>query len=116
MDRKSIGKKGEDWALTYLEQKGYRLQARNYRHRRGEIDLIVEKENRLIFVEVKLRADDRFGLPEEMVSSAQQALIIQTAEHYILEKDWQKDIRFDIIAILQKEDQREIQHFEDAFF
>lgn len=100
MDTKIRGKYGEDLAVSYLEQKGFELLERNYRHGHGEIDLIVLWKNQLlVFVEVKLRKSNTFGEPEIFVSRAQERLIIQTAEHYIYAINWQKDIRFDILAI-----------------
>ncbi|MFH1840834.1 MAG: YraN family protein [Candidatus Shapirobacteria bacterium] len=62
------GKTGESLALSYLSKNGYRLIEQNWRHHRGEIDLIVSKNRRLIFVEVKLKIGDQFGSPEEMIN------------------------------------------------
>lgn len=110
-----LGKKGEDFAIAFLKEKGYELQTRNYRYKKGEIDSIWKIDNKLIFVEVKLRSNDDFGLPEEMVGTSQQSLILQTAENYILETNWEGNIRFDIIAILNTK-KTQIEHFEDAFY
>lgn len=110
---KQIGQKAEDQALSYLKDKGYVLQERNYRHKRSEIDLILIDSNTLIFVEVKYRSSSQFGHPEEFVSDNQKRSIIQGAEHYISNLDWQGPIRFDIVAI---DAQFDIAHFEDAFY
>lgn len=112
------GKLGEAIALKFLEDKGWHLVAKNYRYRRGEIDLIMQDQDVLVFVEVKLRQDDRFGTPESFVSEAQQALIIQTAEQFIWENNWEQAIRFDIVSILmpQPPEPSEILHLEDAFY
>jgi putative endonuclease len=67
---KSPGAWGEDLALRYLIQHGYTLLDRNYRTRRGEIDLIVRKDDILVFVEVKLRRQTAFGDPLEAVTPA----------------------------------------------
>lgn len=107
----SLGMKGESLAATYLLEKGYKLIARNYRAGRGEIDLIVQKDGILIFVEVKLRSGNAFGFPEDFVGSAKQEKVIQTAEAYLEEVDWQHDIRFDIVAVYGEK----IEHFVDAF-
>ena len=113
---KTLGQQGEDLALNYLETKGFELIKRNYRHKRGEIDLIVKKSNLLCFVEVKLRSSDQFGLPETFVNDNQKRLIIETAEHFIDQNDWRNDIRFDIISIVNKGAQPELMHLEDAFY
>jgi putative endonuclease len=73
------GKTGEALALKYLLDKGYQLIESNWRHRWGEIDLIVSKERRLVFVEVKLKKGDRFGSPEEMIDRRKIQQITQAA-------------------------------------
>lgn len=73
------GKTGENLALKYLLSKGYRLIEANWRHRWGEIDLIVSKNDRLVFVEVKLKKSDRFGSPEEMIDRRKIYQITQAA-------------------------------------
>lgn len=116
MDAKQArGKLGEKLAATYLEEKGFTIVCANYRHRRGEVDLVAQKENLLLFVEVKARSGNgAWGMPEEAVGARKAARIIACADAYIFEKDWQGDIRFDIIAIELGEKTR-ITHFEDAF-
>ena len=100
MDTKNKGKYGEDLAVSYLRKKGFEIVERNYRFRKGEIDLITLLNNEvLVFVEVKLRKGDAYGDPETFVSRKQERLIIQAAEDYIFAINWQKDIRFDIISI-----------------
>ncbi len=116
MKTQQKGQRGEQLALELLTAKGYELQVRNYRAGRGEIDLIFQKDELLIFVEVKYRSSDSFGLPEETLKEAQQELIRRTAEAYLDEIDWEDDLRFDVVAILEKKGQNpEMEHFEDAF-
>lgn len=109
------GNKGEKIAADFLEQKGFNIRQKNYRYKRAEIDLIAQKENLLIFVEVKTRAATNFGLPEDFVDSKKRELIIDAADQYIYEYNWQGEIRFDIISVLVQP-QPEITHFEDAFY
>ncbi|MFH6983177.1 YraN family protein [Marinoscillum luteum] len=113
MDTKNKGKYGEDLAVSYLRKKGFEIVERNYRFRKGEIDLITLLNNEvLVFVEVKLRKGDAYGDPETFVSRKQERLIIQAAEDYIFAINWQKDIRFDIISITGSR----VEHIEDAFY
>ncbi len=113
MDTKNKGKYGEDLAVSYLRKKGFEIVERNYRFRKGEIDLITLLNNEvLVFVEVKLRKGDAYGDPETFVSRKQERLIIQAAEDYIFAINWQKDIRFDIISITGSK----VEHIEDAFY
>ncbi len=113
MDTKNKGKYGEDLAVSYLRKKGFEIVERNYRFRKGEIDLItLLNDEVLVFVEVKLRKGDAYGDPETFVSRKQERLIIQAAEDYIFAINWQKDIRFDIISITGSK----VEHIEDAFY
>ncbi len=111
------GRRGEDLAARLLQQKGYELVARNFRAGRGEIDLIVRKENLLVFVEVKTRTNLRFGMPEAAVSPRKAALVVQAADAYIFANDWKENIRFDVVAVVFSRGQEpDVAHFEDAFY
>lgn len=108
---------GENLACEYLQKKDFEIIKRNFRHKRGEIDIICKKEEVLIFVEVKYRTSDVFGMPENSVNLSKKKIFLRTAREYIFQEDWQNDIRFDIIAILHKSNKNpEIMHFEDAFY
>ncbi len=113
--RKKWGALAEAHAVKYLQQKGYTLLEKNYRYQRAEIDIIVQKENILVFVEVKARKNNHFGNPEQFVNKKKQALLLSASVQYMIEKKWQQDIRFDIIAILNPQ-QMHILHLEDAFY
>jgi putative endonuclease len=108
-----IGRKGETLAAEFLQQKGFEIVARNYRHRRAEIDLIVRRDNWLIFVEVKTRSSTAFGEPEAFVDFKKANLIFQAAEEYIYATDWKHHVRFDVISVKLGEE-TVIEHFEDA--
>ncbi|CAN5323774.1 YraN family protein [soil metagenome] len=109
------GNKGEKLAAEFLEKKGYNIKEKNYRYKRAEIDIIAQKENLLIFFEVKTRGAISFGLPEEFVDAKKRDLIIEAADQYIFDNNWQGDIRFDIISVVVHP-QPEITQFEDAFY
>ena len=109
------GRAGENRAAAYLLQQGYTIVRKNYRHRRAEVDIIAQKENLLIFVEVKTRGTDRYGYPEEAVNAKKEALLLGAAEAFIYETDWQHEIRFDIISITLNSPVS-IHHIEDAFY
>ena len=112
MDRKIIGEDGEKQALDYLTGKGYEVLEQNYRFKRAEIDLICLFRNTLIFIEVKKRKNNDYGYPEEFVSAAQKKLIMDASDHYIHAINWQRNIRYDIIAITGDQ----LVHLEDAFY
>jgi putative endonuclease len=107
-----IGQEAEATAEKFLIDKGYNIVARNYRFKRSEIDLIVKKDNWLIFVEVKMRSGYAFGYPEQSVTPAKRKKVMEGASQYLIETNWQGNVRYDIVAITPKE----IMHFEDAFY
>lgn len=115
MTTSESGKRGEAIASKFLRKKGYEILEMNYRYKRAEIDLIAFFDSTLIFVEVKLRKNAHFGYPEEFVTKTKAELVKSAAENYIFEKDWHKDIRFDIISIEKSALKEEIVHLEDAF-
>jgi len=116
LKNKSPGTWGEDLALRYLIQNGYELVERNYRTRRGEIDLIVRKEDALVFVEVKLRRGTGFGDPLEAVTPRKQYTLRSVAERYLYARKPHYDIlRFDVIGILADRSGVRVHHVEDAF-
>jgi putative endonuclease len=112
---KEIGQKGESIAVDYLTDTGYNILCTNYRYDRFEIDIIAEKENTLIFVEVKTRKSFQYGLPEEAVDEKKINNILTCADHYLNEIQWTDRIRFDILSI-SLFPEPSIKHIEDAFF
>ncbi|GAB4396126.1 MAG: YraN family protein [Microscillaceae bacterium] len=114
-ESKAKGQLGEQMATQFLVAKGFNLLIQNYRCGHAEIDLIFQKSELLVFVEVKYRAPSDYGPPEAAVSRHQQACIMQAAEQFIWENNWEGDIRFDIVAI-SPGTSPEIVHFEDVFY
>ena len=109
------GPKGEQLAEKFIEQKGYRILARSFRALGGEIDLIAEKNNTLIFVEVKTATTPQFGQPEAWVTPAKQAQIIKIATAYLHQHPDHAPPRFDVIAIDLTQSHPAIRHYENAF-
>jgi putative endonuclease len=112
-DKIKKGNKGEKLAAEFLQKKGFEVVARNYRFRRAEIDLIVRRDNWIIFVEVKTRSSSSYGEPEEFVDDHKTRNVFDAAEEYIYSTDWHGHIRFDIISV-KLGHEIEIEHFEDA--
>jgi ribonuclease HII len=113
-----LGAGKELLAAEYLQQKGYRLWERNFHCREGEIDLVVNRDTLIVFVEVKSRSSKEFGMPYEAVTPAKRRKIIRAADRYLYERGllegW--DIRYDIVSILAPKNQSpQIEHIEDAF-
>jgi putative endonuclease len=94
------GRAGESAAAKFLERRGYRIVAYNYRTRLGEIDLIAEDRGTLVFVEVKARATDRFGGPAEAITPAKQARIARLAQQFLTARRLgDRPCRFDAVLI-----------------
>jgi putative endonuclease len=111
------GRVAEQEAAKWLESKGYTLLEANYRHQHAEIDLIMTHQGLLVFIEVKFRTGTGFGYAEEFVDGTKKRLLVKAADQYIYQKDWHRDIRFDIVGVYK--DSKEALHFrqfEDAFY
>ena len=93
------GQAGEDDALDYLKQNGLTLVERNFRCKGGEIDLIMQQQAALVFVEVRRRADDRHGGAAASVTAAKQARLVLAAQIYLQRYKNPPACRFDVIAI-----------------
>jgi putative endonuclease len=76
----------------------------------------VKKDNWLIFVEVKLRSSDAYGYPEDFVDYKKAKNIVDGAEQYTYDKNWQGNVRYDIVSIRLQRDRTEIIQIEDAFY
>jgi putative endonuclease len=112
-----IGKQGEALAAAFLEDRGYHIQARNWRVNRLEIDLVAEREGVLVFVEVKTRTRADFGKPATYVDDRKKRLLASAATAYMQAVNHQWAIRFDLISVvLPATGEPTIEHFPDAFF
>lgn len=116
---KISGAWGEALAAEFLRKKRYKLVAVGYRSRFGEIDLIVENKQYLVFVEVKLRKSSSFAAPREYVNRSKQDRLRVTASMYLSQYPTKLQPRFDVIEIFAPEGalttKPEITHLEDAF-
>ncbi len=111
------GRKGEQIAEVFLVEKGYKILSRNRRFGRMEVDIIAEKDNVLVFAEVKTRNSLDFGYPEEAVNAKKQNFLRAAAGSYLESHTDFTYVRFDTISVLlDKGSIKEILHFEDAFY
>ena len=112
LKKKELGAKGEEKAVRYLQNRGYRVLERNYRTRLGEIDVIAEQGDDLVFIEVKTRSGNHFGSPFESVTHQKQKQLSKVALEYISKQDCHnRPSRFDVVGIeLQEGDNT----FQDA--
>ncbi len=112
---KQIGSEGEALAVEHLKEKGYKIIEKNYKTPIGEIDIIAEDKNTVVFVEVKTRSSDFFGCPFEAVGAKKQQKLKSLALFYLKQKGKELPARFDVLSIYLKDGKEEIQHIKDAF-
>jgi putative endonuclease len=98
--RKQLGAWGERIAADHLQAKGYEILHRNWRCRRGEIDLVAQAGSELVFVEVKTRRGRAMGTPEEGLTPHKARKLLELAQHYLYEHDLDEiDWRIDLVAV-----------------
>lgn len=115
---RKIGDEAETLACAYLEKKGWQILQRNYFFDHAEIDIIArDGQATIVFVEVKMRTNTRFGHPQEFVTEAKARHVFNAAEAWIYaHKMNEQPVRFDIIAILQASgNSPQITHITDAY-
>lgn len=111
-----LGKEGEDRAAKYLEENGFRILHRNWKSGKNEIDIIAEIKDYIVFTEVKTRVDGYFEPPKNAVTREKQRSIIWAADAYLNRHSIDKECRFDVITLIKKADDFEIEHIPDAFY
>lgn len=115
MQSNIYGKKSEIIASQFLKEKGYKILETNHKNKVGEIDIIAQDNDYLVFVEVKARMSCAFGDPLEAVDYRKQQKLRKTAELYlIMKRKTNFNCRFDVVSILGNENP-EITHIENAF-
>lgn len=100
----NIGEIGEEYTVKFLEKKKYNILERNYRKRYGEIDIIAENKNYIVFVEVKTRHKDSMTSAADAVNRQKQIRIIKTASLYLAENETEKFCRFDVCEVYVNSD------------
>ena len=96
---KDRGDYGENCAVKFLKKNGYKIIERNFRSRFGEIDIIAQKKEYIVFIEVKLRKNDSFGGGAAAVDRRKQERIKKTAAFYLAKMPMEPNVRFDVVVI-----------------
>lgn len=110
-----LGNEGEMMAVAYLAKAGYEILETNWRFEKKEIDIIAKKKGLIVVAEVKCRSTDFFGKPEEAVTLTKQKFLIEAADNYLQNLNYEAEVRFDIVSLVINEKKAEIHHIEDAF-
>jgi putative endonuclease len=112
---RDLGDAAEDLAANHLTRLGFRIVARQFRVRGGEIDLVARDGGTLCFVEVRSRKDDGHGAPEETVGAIKQRRVITAARAWLAKHPTDDPCRFDVVAIVDGPGQKSIKLFKNAF-
>jgi putative endonuclease len=116
VDRKGYGDEGEEAAVRFLEARGYRVRARNFSCRYGELDVVAEHGDTVCFVEVRMRSTAVWGDPSHTVSFAKQRKVVKAALHYLLAHRLRdRMIRFDVISVVGRGEGATVEHLPGAF-
>lgn len=110
-----LGAQGEKEAISYLKNKGYTIRHANWTAGSLEIDIVAQIDNWLVMVEVKTRKSDYFEPPTNAITSRKIKNLVAAADVYIRKFGWEGETRFDIITLIQRGQNFEVEHIEDAF-
>jgi len=113
--KRDLGKRGEDIAITFLKKQKYRILQRNFRTHLGEIDIIAQDGDTVVFVEVKTRERDTFGEPFESVNYHKKRRLIKVASIYLKRFRDIPPCRFDVISITFRDNIPHLHLIKDAF-
>lgn len=119
MKTEFLGRWGEQKAAEYLEKKGYSILGMNYKCRQGEIDVIAQNRQYIVFCEVKLRKSDKYAPARDFVTKSKQERLRTTAAIWLGQNETKRQPRFDVVEIYAPEGINEknytLNHIENAF-
>lgn len=114
--QQEIGELGEKLAQQHLVKLGYNIVATNWHYGHLELDIVARDGDELVIVEVKSRSGIRYEHPSEAVTDGKIKRIVEAADAFIQEIDWEKETRFDVVTVIFFGQTHELEHFKDAFY
>ncbi len=114
-EHNDLGNLGEERAQTYLRSKGFHIRHTNWQCGKLELDIVAQKDDWLVVVEVKTRSTETFEHPEEAITKRKIRNIINATHEYIFQFGWLGETRFDVISVIPQGQSFKIEHIEDAF-
>ncbi len=115
MEKAELGRWGEDCAAQFFLDEGYEILHRNHRIGKSEVDLILRKENKLVFAEIKTRREEQPVREEELLTRSKVRALIRAADLFLLRMPENAEIRFDVVLITLAGGNMRLKHIEDAF-
>lgn len=114
MNSKLVGMIGEQYAVDFLKDRGYKIIERNFKCKQGEIDIIMQDETELVFVEVKTRTNLKYGRPIESINNFKKKHIYLASKNFLYKYNLNRNfIRFDAIEIYLSYNKCIINHIKD---
>ncbi|MBR8720879.1 hypothetical protein IX307_002056 [Bacteroides pyogenes] len=115
-EHNELGKAGEDAAALYLKDEGYVILHRNWRRGHLELDIVAEKNNELVVIEVKTRRNTEFALPQDAVNALKIKRTVRATDTYMKLFQIDVPVRFDIITVVGEKKNFKIEHIKEAFY
>ncbi len=111
-----LGKEGEEYAVDYVKSMGYKVMHTNWRFGKKELDIVTIKNNTVVVFEVKTRLTSYWEEPKEAVRLRKQKNIIEAADAYVHDSNYDMEVQFDIISLTHNGKGFELEHIADAFY
>ena len=115
MKKSETGRRGEDLALAWMQDHGFRLLDRNWRSGHKELDLVMEGAERVHIVEVKTMTPPLLIQPFEKVDPAKQGRLVAAARHYIAQRQVTREVQFDVVSVILDDGQPQVEYIPEAF-
>jgi putative endonuclease len=116
MERRGLGQEAEQAAVEHLERQGYRICARNFLARGGELDIVAEKDETVCFVEVRMRSSAAWGDPSQTVTRAKQQKVVRAAMQFLQRAGGEpRMVRFDVVSVVGRGSSARVEHLPNAF-
>tara|TARA_R110000868_G_C10472023_1_gene728415 strand:- start:13 stop:372 length:360 start_codon:yes stop_codon:yes gene_type:complete len=115
-DHNDLGSIGEQLTVDYLLKKGYKIRYRNYRYLKAEIDIIAQRLNTVIVIEVKTRSVDFIEDLSDMITPKKIKLLVMAADHYMVDNDLDMEVQFDVMIVCKEKGTFKLNHIENAFY
>lgn len=114
--KKAVGDAGESFVADYIKKQGYIISIRNYSTKYGEIDIIAENNDEILFVEVKTRSNNSYAKPQEYVDVHKQRRILTTASIYLKHNGYGLQPRFDVAEVyIDNDGKMQLNYIKNAF-
>lgn len=112
-----MGKQGEEIACKYLEKNNYKILDKNFNLRTGEIDIIAIDKQEIVFIEVKTRTNNKYGMPAEAVTMEKLNKIYKTANSYIYKRNlYNISARIDVVEVFVDKNKQRIKHLKNVLW